>query len=135
VRRRGASVSRRNTSVDGGAPTATASVAPLELLAAKHVFWLSGIGLGGALVAFGVTVWLLWDSADVDKLIPAALGALFTLIGTILGHMQGGASGRADASSARGEAAKLRAQVRAYERDLPPEATKKVRDANSKDFA
>jgi hypothetical protein len=81
-------------------------------------------GLFAALIALVVTVLLLKDSPNADKLIPAALGGILTLIGTLVGavagHSGGAAQGRAVAAQADG----LREQLRTYERELPTETAR-----------
>jgi hypothetical protein len=90
-----------------------------EVLALKHTLWMALAGLLAALIALMVTVLILKDSPNADKLIPAALGGILTLIGTLVGavagHSGGAAQGRAVAAQADG----LREQLRTYERELP----------------
>jgi hypothetical protein len=95
----------------------------LEILAVKHTLWLTAGGLIGAVLAFGLTLLALRNNPDAAKYIPAALGALLTFLGTILGHLQGAAVGRAAASKSRREADALRNQMRTHEKALPDAPT------------
>lgn len=98
-----------------------------EVLALKHTLWMALAGLFAALIALVVTVLILKDSPSADKLIPAALGGILTLIGTLVGavagHSGGAAQGRAVAAQADG----LREQLRTYERELPTAVTARIR--------
>jgi hypothetical protein len=118
--------SERDTAMD---PAGNPQPDALEVLAMKHTFRLTAGGLIGALAAFVFALLILRNSPDEAKLLPTVLGALFTFIGTILGHLQGSATGRAEASKARKEAEALRTLVRMYEQALPVD-TEKVRQAN-----
>jgi hypothetical protein len=75
----------------------------------RLIFGIAALGIFLAFAGFGVAIWAFHTSSKPGEVIPAVLGPLTTVIGTLAGYVAGqqaGASGKEKAEAQASEATK-----------------------------
>jgi hypothetical protein len=80
---------------------------------AKYIFYFAFAALVVAFLAFGVAIWAFHGSTSPNptEIIPAVLGPLMTLIGTLAGYVAGQQAGAAGTANAQSQTASAQKQA------------------------
>jgi hypothetical protein len=89
-----------------------------DALRLRLTFYIALAGIAGVLIAFGACLGAFFDSDNPGEIIPAVLGPVTAVIGTLAGYVAGQAAGSAGKERAEDRAAAAKDEAAQAQRQL-----------------